>query len=51
LRERAADGRAGGILTLRTASDGREQGISIAATMAVDRLVKLSNDRHTDQIN
>ena len=51
LRERDADDRAGGILTLRTASDGREQGIAIAVTMAVDRLVKLSNDGHTDQIN
>jgi hypothetical protein len=39
------------ILTLCTARYGREQGISIAVTMALNRLVKLSKDGHTDQIN
>jgi hypothetical protein len=28
-----------------------EQGMAIAVTMAVDRMMKLSNDGHTDQIN
>ena len=51
LRERDADGRAGGILILRTASYSRERGIAIAVTMAVDRMMTLSNDGHTDQIN